>query len=452
MITEEQPQPQQQGFMHWLKESVTVKLIFIAVLILVLLIPQALIDGLIAERSGRQAQAIKAVSDQYSGEQLIQGPVLVIPYRDHQTITDTQGKQSTEDVIENLYILPNELHYKGNVNTDTLHRGIYRVPVYNGSIKVSGNFIRADLASLSLSPDQLMPEKATIIFSISDLKGLKTNPQVKIADQIAAVSPAVNNGVLPNGLQAPVNLKDQLTGVVPFEFILDLKGSQELSFLHAGKTTDVELTGNWPSPSFDGRYLPDTRVVNDKGFSARWRMLYYNRPFPQQWTKDESVITNSKKTEDAIFGVKLKLPVDQYQQTTRTSKYAILIILLTFVSLFLAEVIGKQKVHVFNYILIGAAMVIYYTLLLSFSEQVGYSIAYLIASVATVALISIFLASLLKNRKAAIIFSVILSLFYSFIYVIIQLEDLSLLIGSIALFIIIAALMYSSRKINWDKP
>jgi inner membrane protein len=258
--------------------------------------------------------------------------------------------------------------------------------------------------------------------------------------------------VLPNGLRVQANITGLLNGPIPFEFDLDLKGSEELSFLHLGKTTDVELTGNWPSPSFDGRFLPDNRVVNDKGFSARWRMLYYNRPFPQQWTRDATLITGSKKTDDATFGVKLKLPVDQYQQTTRTSKYAILIIMLTFVSLFLTEMIGKQKVHVFNYILIGAAMVIYYTLLLSFSEQVGYSLAYLIASIATVALISIFLGSLLKNRKAAIIFSVILSLFYSFIYVIIQLEDFSLLIGSIALFIIIAALMYSSRKINWDKP
>lgn len=452
MITEEQTQPQQQGFMHWLKESVTVKLIFIAVLILVLLIPQALIDGLINERSGRQDQAIKTVSDQYSGEQLLQGPVLVIPYHEQVIETDSQGKKSTKEITEDLFILPNELKYKGNVNTDTLHKGIYKVPVYNGTIKVSGNFTKADLGALSINENQLMPEKATLVFSISDLKGLKTNPQVRVAGQTLPVTPVAGDGVFPNSLQAQVNLKGLTGGLIPFEFDLDLKGSQELSFLHLGKTTDVELTGNWPAPNFDGRFLPDMRKVTDKGFAAHWRMLYYNRPFPQQWTRDINLITNSKKADDAIFGVKLMLTVDQYQQTTRTSKYAILIIMLTFVSLFLTEMIGKQKVHVFNYILIGAAMVIYYTLLLSFSEQVGYSLAYLIASVSTVGLISIFLASILKNRKAAIIFSVILSLFYSFIYVIIQLEDLSLLIGSIALFIIVAALMYSSRKINWDKP
>jgi len=445
-MIEEQPQP--TGFLHWLKESVTVKLVFIGMLILVLLIPSVMINELITERAVRQEQTIKEVTDQYSGDQLIQGPVLVIPYRE--TVT-TAGSNKTEEVIRNLYVLPNELNYKGSLASEVRHRGIYAVPVYNGAIQVSGNFTKADLASLSISPDKLLPEKASILFSISDLKGLKTNPQVTVAGQTLTAEPAAGDKLFINSLQVLVNLSGLWDKTVPFSFSLDMKGSQELSFLHLGKTTDVELTGNWASPSFDGRYLPDTRVVNDKGFSAKWRMLYYNRPFPQQWADDTSLLTNEKKAADATFGVKLKLPVDDYQKTMRTSKYAILIIMLTFVSLFLTEMIRKQKVHVFNYVLIGAAMIIYYTLLLSFSEQVGYNFAYLIASVATIGLIATFLASLLKNGKAAIVFTFILTLFYSFIYVLIQLEDLALLMGSIALFLIVAALMYSSRKINWDK-
>ena len=444
MITE---QPQPQGFMHWLKESVTVKLAFIGILTLLLLIPSFMVDNLITERAQRQQKTISEVSDQYSGDQLIQGPVLVIPYRELVTRAGTDKK---EEVIQNLYVLPNELYYKGKLTSEVLHRGIYEVPVYNGLIKVSGNFTKADLGSLSINPDKLMPEKASLLFSISDLKGLKTNPQVAIAGQTITAEPAAGDKLFANSLQVDVNLQGLIDKTIPFEFTLDLKGSQELSFLHTGKTTDVELSGNWPSPSFDGRYLPDTRIINNEGFSAKWRMLYYNRPFPQQWVQDTGLLTNEKKAADATFGVKLKMPVDEYQKTMRTSKYGILIIMLTFVSLFLTEMVRKQKVHVFNYILIGAAMIIYYTLLLSFSEQVGYNIAYLIASVATVALIATFLASLLKNSKAAIVFTIILTLFYSFIYVIIQLEDLSLLIGSIALFIIVAALMYSSRKINWD--
>jgi len=448
-MIEELPQP--QGFMHWLKESVTVKLGFIAVLVILLLIPSAMINELIRERAARQDDTIKEVSDQYSGSQLIQGPVLMIPYKKQLQENDSAGKPITRETIQNIYILPDQLNYKASLVPEILHRGIFEVAVYNSTIKVSGNFLKANLSALSISADRLLPERAKLLFCVSDLKGLKTNPQINAAGQTLIAEPAYGDNIFANGLQVSVNLTGMADKSVPFEFTLDLKGSQELSFLHLGKTTDVEASGKWSSPEFDGRYLPDTRKVDSDGFSAKWRMLYYNRPFPQQWADDNSLLSTNKKIDDAIFGVKLRLPVDQYQKTTRSSKYSLLIIMLTFISLFLTELIGKQKVHVFNYLLIGASMIIYYTLLLSLSEQLGFNPAYLIASVATIALIAVFLASILKNRKASILFAFILTLFYTFIYVIIQLEDLALMIGSIALFIIIAVLMYFSRKISWDK-
>jgi len=448
MITE---QPQPQGFFYWLKESVTVKLAFIGLLVILLLIPSTLVQNLIQERSLRQDETEKQVSDQYSGEQLVQGPVLVIPYKKHLKETDNSGKEVTKEVINNLFLLPNELDYNANVSPDILHRGIFEVVVYNGTVKVSGNFTKADLSSLSITADQLMPDKAKLLFSISDLKGLKTNPQLKIAGQTATAEPAFGDTVFSNGLQVAVNLSGLMDKTIPFEFNLDLKGSEELSFLHLGKTTDVTVKGNWASPSFDGRYLPDTRTIDTKAntFDAKWRMLYYNRPFPQQWVDDLNVL-KTKKADDATFGVKLRLPVDQYQKTTRSSKYAILIIMLTFISLFLTEMISKHRIHVFNYVLIGAAMIVYYTLLLSFSEQVGFTYAYLTASAATVILVAAFLRSLIKTLKTTGLFALILSLFYAFIYVIIQLEDLALLVGSVALFLVVAILMYFSRKINWQ--
>jgi inner membrane protein len=450
-MIEEQPQP--QGFMHWLKESVTVKLGFISVLVLLLLIPSALVQNLIQERSARQDDTEKQVSDQYSGSQLIQGPVLVIPYKKKVKESDAAGKEVTKEVIKNIFVLPNELSYNANMTPDILHRGIFEVVVYNSTIKVSGNFTKGDLNLLSITQDQLMPEKARLLFSISDLKGLKTNPQFKVAGQVATAEPAFGDNVLANGLQVAVNLSGMIDKVIPFDFNLELNGSQELSFLHLGKTTDVAVKGNWGSPSFDGRYLPDTRKVdsNANTFEAKWRILYYNRPFPQQWADDFNLLLNSKKTDDATFGVKLRLPVDQYQKTMRSSKYAILIIMLTFISLFLTEMISKQRIHVFNYVLIGAAMIVYYTLLLSFSEQIGFTFAYLIASAATVILVAAFLRSLIKSTRSTGLFAFILSLFYAFIYIIIQLEDLALLVGSVALFLVIATLMYFSRKINWDR-
>ncbi|WP_238989343.1 cell envelope integrity protein CreD [Mucilaginibacter terrigena] len=438
--------------MNWLKESITVKLVFIGFLILVLLIPSALIGDLIRERATRQDEMVKGIADTWSGSQTVKGPVLVIPYHKITKFSDNDKKEITRDVIENLYILPENLKIKANLKPELLHRGMFETVVYNSSIRVSGNFGKAELGSLSLMPEQLILDKARLEFSISDLKGLKNNPMVNAAGQQLTAEPSFNAHPLFNGgLQANLNLTNVSNGAFTFDYTLDLKGSQELHFLHLGKTTDVEVAGKWSSPSFDGRYLPDDRHVDTSGFTAKWRMLYYNRPFPQQWVADNNLLTDENKLADASFGVKLRLPVDQYQKITRTSKYAILIVLLTFVSLFLTEVIRKNRIHPFNYILIGAAMIIYYTLLLSFSEQVGYNMAYLIASVATIGLVSVFIASLLKNKGAAALFALILSIIYVFIFVIIQLEDLALMIGSIALFIITGLLMYFSRKINWDK-
>lgn len=438
--------------MDWFRESITVKLVFIGFLILVLLIPSSLIDDLIRERAGRQQEVADDIASQWSGAQTVKGPVLMIPYRKTVIYNGADNKQITKEVVENLYILPENLNIKAFLEPQKRHRGMFETVIYNSIIKVAGNFAKADLSMFSLSPDKLLLDKARLLFSISDLKGLKTNPVITAGGMKLTAQPSfTDSDLFTNGLQAAINLSGVTDGAFNFNYTLELKGSQSLNFLHLGKTTDVEVSGKWESPSFQGRNLPDDSRVDAKGFFGKWRMLYYNRPYPQQWVADNTMFRAEKKQNDASIGVKLILPVDQYQKITRTSKYAILIVLLTFVSLFLTEVIRKQRIHPFNYVLIGAAMIIYYILLLSFSEQVGYNTAYIIASVATIGLVSVFIASLLKNKGAAALFGLILSIIYIFIFVIIQLEELALMIGSIALFIITALLMYFSRKINWDK-
>jgi inner membrane protein len=449
MITQEETP---KGAGNWFRESIVAKLLFIGMLILLLLLPSAMIDNLINERAARQDGIIQDVSDKWSGAQQFKGPVLIIPYKKLVTEKDAKQKDVVTEVVENLYLLPENLNIKAKINSSLLHRGIFDVVVYNTIIKVAGNFTKANLAKLSLSPNQLLLEKAHIAFSISDLKGLKTNPVVNMAGNSLPAEPIFNKeNAFDQGLQVGINLVGVNMEKLNFNFNLDLKGSQELSFLALGKTTDVETTGDWGNPSFDGRSLPDQRNISKTGFTAHWKMLYYNRPFPQEWVAEDTLLQNQKNVDAITFGVKLRLPVDQYQKTTRTSKYSILIILLTFISLFLTEIIRKQRIHAFNYILIGAAMIIFYTLLLSFSEQIGYNYAYLVAAFCTIGLIVLFLASLFKNKKAAAVFAGILTLFYGFIFIIIQLEDLSLMVGSIALFIIIAVLMYFSRKINWEQ-
>jgi inner membrane protein len=248
---------------------------------------------------------------------------------------------------------------------------------------------------------------------------------------------------LDNGISAKLGWQNAESFSGNVAVTLNLKGSRRLDFIPTGKTTAVKLTGTWNNPSFDGEFLPDNREVTENGFTASWKILHFNRPFAQQWTQQDQELSG------ADFGVKLLIPVDQYQKSIRTAKYGILIILLTFMALFLVEITQKVRIHPFQYILIGAALIIYYTLLLSFSEHVGYNLAYIISSLATVGLITAYSTTFFTQPRLVALFSALLMLFYVFIYVIILQQDYSLLLGSVGLFLIIGTLMYFSRNVRW---
>ncbi len=435
---------------NWFGESILVKLILIGALTLILLIPSNWIQSIIMERQDRQDEVIAEISDKWSGSQLVEGPIMVLPYKTIVSKIDTSGKVTYKDVLTNICILPEVLNINSKANPEILHRGIFDAVVYNTKISVTGKFSVLELKKSGVNPDMIQWDKVKIAIGLSDLKGLKNNPAIKLANRSYEVEPDFSSlKLFSNNLVILPDLSAQKNTALNFSFDLDLRGSSELNFLHLGKSTSVQIEGKWDNPSFTGRYLPEKRIVNAAGFKATWRMPYFNRPFPQQWIQDNAMINTSNKA--ASFGVKFILPVDQYQKTMRSAKYAILVILLTFISLFFTELLRKKKVHLLQYVLIGAAMTIYYTLLLSFSEQVGFDLAYLIASGATVVLIGFFIAALLKNKKAALLFACILTVFYGFIYVIIQLQDLALLFGSVGLFITVAALMQLSQRINWEK-
>ena len=307
-----------------------------------------------------------------------------------------------------------------------------------------------------------------MVFGITDVRGISDSLSFRFKDNNYTAEPSSNIGVkvsamadatggyphsvtnpptrsaVPgNGIivKVPATGADDLTGKV--DVALKLKGSERLNFTPVGKSTTVRIEGPWADPSFDGEFLPESREITQTDFNAEWRVLHFNRPFPQQWKNgDESL-------ENADFGVRLMMPVDQYQKSMRSAKYSVLIILLTFMALFLVEITQRIRIHPFQYILIGAALTIYYILLLSLSEHMGYNEAYMIASLATVILITAYSKTFLVTRRLVSLFAGLLGVFYTFIFVIIQEQDYSLLLGSIGLFLIVALLMYFSRKVKW---
>ncbi|MES2690843.1 MAG: cell envelope integrity protein CreD [Bacteroidota bacterium] len=432
----------------WLRESVMVKITVIGLLILFLLIPSSWVNSLMEERQGRVTEAIEEVSQKWSTAQHVTGPMLVLPYKKTIITKITTADKKTEDKIETYTeeasFLPHELNINGNLKPQNLTRGIFDVVVYNSTIAMKGYFEKPNLATLGIKPEDVYWNKAYLVNGLSDLRGIGENPKISFNHTVYQSEPSnmfEESNLFRKNFSSFVRISPS-DSIIPFTISFPLKGSSNLYFYPMGKSTHVTLAGEWSNPKFDGFYLPENRNVTER-FTANWKILNFNRPFPQQW------VTTPANIESTAFGVNLIMPVDQYQKSIRTSKYGILIILLTFVSLLLIELIVKKHIHPFQYTLIGIALTIYYTLLLSISEHIGFNFSYLISSAVIIMLISLYSISIFNNRKITALLASLLTIFYTYIFVITQQQDYALLLGSIGLLIIIAVLMYVSRKIDW---
>jgi len=224
---------------------------------------------------------------------------------------------------------------------------------------------------------------------------------------------------------------------------LNLNGSGQISFVPLGKVTTVQLSSPWKNPSFTGLFLPDERIVNEQGFSAKWKILHLNRNYPQQWTG------KSEKVMESAFGAKFFCPVDEYQKSMRSAKYAVLFIGLTLAAFFLTEVTNRTRIHPIQYLLIGFDICLFYLLLLSISEHTSFATAYAVSAVASVLLVASYSRGILKSGRMAATIGSLMTFLYGFLYVTLQLEDYALLIGSIGMFVVLGVVMYLTRKIDW---
>ncbi len=261
------------------------------------------------------------------------------------------------------------------------------------------------MQELGLSPDKVLWNEAAIFFDLADLQGLQEEVYLRLDSQTGSadlelVPAKVSTDQFKNALSAARGpavagpaAAYQRPNPLDFSTTVRMKGTGNLSFIPTGRETKVEVSSSWPDPSFTGSNLPDLRTVKDSGFVADWRVLALNRNFPQQWKG------NTFDLDPSAFGVSLIVPVDTYQQTTRCVKYAILIILLTFTAFFLIEWVYQRPIHSLQYLLVGFALCLFYTLLLSFSEYIGFNGAYAVAAAATIGLITWYVGSMLRSGK-----------------------------------------------------
>lgn len=424
--------------MSQLRYNLFVKAAIIGGLIILLLIPALLIGNLIDERQTMRRDAIEEVSSKWAGEQTVNGPFISIPFNDFE-----DGKS----VTHYLHVMPENLNVTGDITTQKLHRGIYDVVVYNSNLKITGDFSNIDFKGIPM--DRIRFDRAIVSMGISDLRGIEEQMTIHLGDQDYRFDAGlVNKDVVDNGVHTVVNLAgllDSTEDELPFSLSLLLKGSEQLMFCPIGGNTDVKIHSNWDNPSFTGNFLTSDKQISEAGFDAHWKMMHLNRSFPQSWNG----YMQSFDPELSSFGVKLLLPVDGYQKSTRCVKYSILFTTITFLVFFFVEISRKRLVHPLHYLLVGLALIVFYTLLLSISEYLVFNLAYVIAALATIILITLYSKAVLKSWQLGAFVGGVLTILYGYLFTIIQLQDYALLAGSIFIFVVLCLVMYFSRKVDW---
>ena len=445
-------------------QSFTFKGIIIALLILILLIPSTMIQNLIEERQDRSSETIQKINDKWSRSQTLCAPLLLVPYTT--TKLDSNKKPYYEEHI--LYITPKELNITASLTPEERYYGIYKAILYKSNIHFNGNF--SELANLKIENSNLHFDKAQIAISVTDLRGITQNPDFKIGNQTLATSVGVIQmfSVSENAFVEDVvdyvssdyysnrntsnktlivNLGDflltnNLSQMLDFDCTMKLNGSISLNFIPLGQNTNVTIDGKWESPSFIGGFSPESTVDKDQ-FNAVWNILSFNREIPEMWSD-----SNINGLGNNSFGVNLIESVDHYQQNMRSAKYALMFIALTFIVFFFVEIFTKKPIQFFQYVLVGIALILFYSLLLSLSEQIGFGWAYLAASAVTILMITVYFYSLIKQKLSTFILAGIMLILYAFLYIILRVEDFALLFGSIFLFVILGVIMFVSNKIK----
>jgi inner membrane protein len=332
--------------------------------------------------------------------------------------------------------------------------GIYTVPTFKASLHIVGSISDEALMSV-LAPEPGVTKKVgntKLFLAVSDPRGIRGLDGIRIGDTLVPVAAAANNGL--QGVSAELAAIGAATPHAPglpqsmtFAVDLAISGTERLQFLPFAQSTHVKLTSSWPSPSFSGAFSPQIAPqVNSHGFAADWRVLQINRDYPQLWTGDS---VSAKQIEKTAFGVDFYQPVDTYQRDYRAIHYAVLFIALTFMALFLWEHTLGAPVHPVQYAMTGAALSVFYLVLLAVSEHLDFAGSYSLAACAMSGLLAVYFSGVLRSRRAGFVTGALAGACYSLLYFLVLSEDYALLFGALAIFFLLATTMVATRKLDW---
>ncbi len=417
-----------------------IKIGFILLLILFLMIPILMIDSLTSERANREMEAVEKVSQSWGRAQVVSGPVLAVPYIETSIV---EGKPFSSEHVR--YLLPEESNLKTTVDNQNRPLGIYAVAVYTVNCILKGRF---DLSALPQGKGITYQwGKAALLTGISDQAAITGKTTATWGGTETKTIPGIlYDQPMPGGFHSNVNC-DARTTTVDFEQVFSMRGTSSLQFRPTGKVSAIDMSSNWNAPGFNGRLLPSTHDIGAQGFTAHWDANQYNRLLPDHWADKENNLGSIDSGND--FGVNFVQMADHYQKNTRSTKYAILVIALSFVVFFFYEILLKIRIHPIQYMLVGLSLAIFYVLLLSLTEHIGFNKAYISSALAVIGLIGMYIHAIIQRPRYTLMMAGLFGLLYGYIFVLLQLEDYALLAGALGLFAILACVMLLSRKVDW---
>lgn len=459
-----------------MKSRFYVKLGLIFALIIALLIPQSFIMDVVSERTQWRQQAFDSIQQSWPAAQTFAGPILIVPYSltfnsTEKTVINNETKEVIKEVTlhEHLFLMPKQVQINSNLDSSIRYRGIYSVPVYNNALKITGEFdTQAMLDLIAAHPDKKIRwDKPQLSVLVSDQRGIAAPPSLTWNDAQIAFKPSARlpqvqpvniasteSAAAPNvprpvaGMHAPLpEISTDQARTFSFAFDMGLRGMSAMNFALLSENTHVKLAANWASPSFTGELLPETRNIDEHGFTAEWQASAFSYNVAAELERCSKGYCDQLLNRSVGFS--LMQPVDVYQQSERSIKYAVLFISLTFMALILFELLKKLRIHPIQYTLVGMALLVFYLLLVSLSEHLLFITAYAISASASMALLTFYFGAILHSRPLGFILGGALAMLYGVLYVILQSEENALLMGSVLVFAMLAGLMMATRHFDW---
>ena len=439
-------------YLETIGQSLVTRFALVALLSVLMSIPLNMVDDIVRERSRLYNSVINNISNTWGKQQRLSGPSLLIPYTEkfitESILTDKDGNErkvnKTSYKQRTAIVLPETLNVDTKMQGHERTRGIYKSLVYSADLSVRGHFNRPDIEGISNYIDKIHWDKAWVVLGISDTRAINKVSTLQWADQTLDFEPGTRIvSLIGQGFHAPLALNENQQRL-DYSLDLNLNGSGGFYFEPFAKTTNVSLSSDWPHPSFQGSVLPGKREITDSGFEAHWSIPHLARNYPQLWVIEEQKFD----IHEFSAGVNLFEPVSLYSQITRTIKYGILFIALTYITFVIFELGIKRRLHFVQYGVIGLALTMFYLSLLSLAEHIDFSRAYIAAAGLISIMISLYAYSAVRSFSRAGLVFLLLSTLYAILYSLLKLEDYALLVGTVLLLVILAAVMYFTRHIG----